>query len=132
MSKDVSIKKRVFKVRHDEDEDEVELKVLLHVKNKKDKEVKEVRVIDLIPNLIIPTKEYGTLKPDRLQKGSKGLRLVWEIQSLEPGEERIISYKVRSKLHVFGSITFPQASVLYTNEKGAVVNVRSNSARGKE
>jgi hypothetical protein len=131
-SKEVSIKKRVFKVKHDDEQEEVELKVLLSVKNKRDKEVKDVRVIDLVPNLIIPTKEYGTLKPDRVQRGSRGLRLIWEIPSLEPGEERLIAYKVRSKLKVVGSIEFPPASVQYTNVKGAIVNSVSNSAKGSE
>lgn len=128
LNKGVHIKKRVFKIKTDEEEEEAELKILLHIRNKKDKEIKDVRVIDMIPNLVIPTKEFGTLKPSRVQKGSSGMRFIWEIPILEPGEERIISYKVRTKLHVFGKLELPPASVQHTDEKGSIVSIHSNSA----
>lgn len=128
LSKGVTIKKRIFKVKTDEEEEEAELKILLHVRNKKDHEIKDVRVIDIIPNMVIPTKEFGTLKPTRVQKGNAGIRLIWEIPSLESGEERIISYKVRTKLQVFGKLELPHSSVQYTDEKGDIISVHSNRA----
>ena len=35
-------------------------------------------------------------------------------------------YKVRSKLHIIGSMALPAASIQYKNKQGKLVQVRSN------
>ena len=73
------------------------------------------------------TKEFGTLKPDHMQKGSNNIRLIWNVPSLEIGEERIFSYKVKSKIDIVGSLVLPAAAVHFVNDKGQVVTVKSRN-----
>jgi len=120
----VVIKKRAFKIK--ETDATTKLKVLLHIINKTTSEVHHIRVIDLLPNMVKLDEEFGSLKPAHIQKGSAGLRLIWEIPVLEPGEERVFSYKVKSKMHVIGKIALPSASVQYHGKNKKLINIKSN------
>ena len=44
----------------------------------------------------------------------KGTRLVWKFDSLAPKEERLLSYEIKSKIHVIGKLNIPQASLVQT------------------
>lgn len=123
--RNLSIEKKIFKIS-DSKESISDLKILLHIKNNTNKDIHHIKVIDLLPNFIKPSSDFGTLKPTSIQKGSAGMRLVWEINSLEPGEERIISYKVHSKIHVVGKIDLPCASVQYRTTGKKLINIKSN------
>lgn len=125
LSRGVKIKKRIFKIRNSDRGNEI--KVMLHIKNKDNKEVHNVKIVDLIPNLIRPTGNYSTLMPDKVQQGSRGMRLVWTIETLAPGEERVISYNAASDMEMLGPIGIPPASVQYINRKAKFVISKSNS-----
>lgn len=127
LSRGVRIKKRVFKIKHANYADS-EIKVMIHVKNRDNKEVHNIKVIELIPNAIRLTHEYGTLKPEKVQQGTRGMRLIWTLETLSPGEERILSYNARIEKNILGSIYLPPASVQYINRKAKFVIHRSNSA----
>jgi len=120
----VIIKKRVFKIK--ETDARTKLKVLLHIINKTPSEVHHIKVIDLLPNMVKLDEEFGSLRPSHIQKGSAGLRLIWEIPALEPGEERVFSYKIRSKMHLIGKIALPPASVQYHGKDKKLINIKSN------
>jgi hypothetical protein len=90
-----------------------EFKVLLLVRNGRRSSLDGVKVMDVLPNIIEPTYEFGTLKPDLIQRGSRSKRFVWEIGSLEPGEERVLSYRVKSKMHLSEGARLPPASLHY-------------------
>lgn len=125
LSRGVRIKKRVFRIKHDTVS---EVKVMIHIKNRDNREVHNIKVIELIPNAIKLTHEYGTLKPEKIQQGSRGMRLIWTLETLSPGEERILSYNARVEKNILGSIYLPPASVQYINRKAKFVIHRSNSA----
>ena len=118
----VHISKKIFKVK--DMRGTSELKILLHVKNRDSYEKLHVRVVDLLPNLVNMTNDFGTLKPSKIHKESGGTKLVWEIERLEPSEERILSYKVRTGMNVVGFITLPNASITYT-DKGKTITRKS-------
>lgn len=120
----VTIKKKAFKIT--ESDATTKLKVLLHIINKTTSETHQIRVIDLLPNMVKLDEEFGSLRPQHIQKGSAGVRLIWEIPLLEPGEERVISYKVKSKMHVIGKIALPSASVQYHGKNKKIINIKSN------
>ena len=108
LSRGVRIKKRVFRIKHPADS---EVKVMIHIKNRDNREVHNIKVIELIPNAIKLTHEYGTLKPEKVQQGTRGMRLIWTLETLSPGEERILSYNARIEKNILGSIYLPSASV---------------------
>jgi len=53
------------------------------------------------------------------------LRLVWDLDGLDRGEERIISYIARSSLSIIGKLLLPEAVVEYQTGRSHV-HVRSN------
>ncbi len=88
-----------------------EVKVVLHVRNRSTGRVDDALITDSVPEIIEVSHEFGlgTLKPDKMLKHPKlGNILRWHIDYLEPLEERIITYRVRAKLSILGSITLPQ------------------------
>ncbi len=123
--KNITINKTLFRMK-DEKNNVTELKILLHIKNNTDKDIYNLKVIDLLPNLIIPTSEFATLKPERIQKGNNGIRIIWNIPKLEKNEERVISYKVHSRLPIVGEVELPSASIQYRPTPNKVLNIQSN------
>ena len=125
--KNVKIKKSVFKVHEPRDVQGVtELKILLRVKNRTHKEMYHVRVIDLLPRAIKLDMDFGTLKPVKIEEGSVGMRLLWELDKLDPGDERVFTYKIKTNLPIEGKFTLPAAVAQYYGRKKRVVNVKSN------
>ena len=102
-----------------------ELKILIHLRNGKATTLENVRILDVLPNSLEPTNEFGTLHPSKVQQGTRGRRLIWEIGTLAPHEERIISYKVKSKVRLIGETNLPPSMIQYMNNKGKIVSERS-------
>ena len=106
-----------------------EAKVILHLKNIKNHPVKQVKVIERIPSLfgikkgsfkhaLEPTKAY--------QHRKEGSVLEYEIGDLEAKEERIISYAVRAKMQVVGSVEIKPTIVKFQGKNGQVQKSFSN------
>ena len=109
------VKKSILKLQ--DDKKDLKFKVMLHLKNNTSSRINDIRVMDVLPNIIKSTGEYGTLKPSKIQKGEKSGRLVWEIESLEKSEERILSYNIVSGLKIFGRFGLPLCVVKYKKGK---------------
>ena len=93
-----------------------ELKVIIELVNRSRKSIKHIRLIDTIPRIANLARDYdvGTLKPDKaVRHERKGTLIKWSIESIDPGEERVISYKIKSKLSILGGMTLPSAAVKF-------------------
>lgn len=109
-----------------------ELKVLLTIKNRTNKRVKHLKIIDLVPRIaaLKPDSEMGTVNPDKvIQNELQGTILKWHLDQIDGGEERLISYKIRSKLSILGGVTLPVAVAKFNTEKGKIRHSNSNKAR---
>lgn len=124
--KDLKISKTIFKVHELKESGITELKVLLHIKNRTHKEMYNVKVIDLFPRIVKPDMEFGTLKPNKIQEGSRGMRLIWELDKFDPGDEIVITYKIKTKLSLIGKLELPGAVAQYYGRNKRIVNVKSN------
>lgn len=124
--KRVTVKKEAFKLKYSTDGIS-DFKVLLHLKNSTNKTIKDVSVVDVLPKLIQPKTNFGTLHPNGIERGDKGIRMMWKIPELVSGEERIISYEVEAQFQVIGDITLPNTTVKYKSASGRVIHIRSNS-----
>lgn len=104
------------------------LKVLLFLKNRSSQKIRNVRVLDVIPNLadFVEQKYEGTLNPVAIKNLEKGTLLKWQIELLEPGEERIIYYNVRNKLSVLEGLTLPVAVVKFSVAGNIERSTKSN------
>ncbi|MBD3354813.1 hypothetical protein GF361_02415 [Candidatus Woesearchaeota archaeon] len=106
-----------------------ELKVTLELKNSANKTIKKATVTDYVPNISSIKKEFseGTLKPSRIFKHkTKGTIMKWDIEDIAPGEDRLISYTMKSKLSIVGDFKVPRAKITF-KKKGREITSYSNS-----
>ncbi|MBD3209126.1 hypothetical protein GF367_01760 [Candidatus Woesearchaeota archaeon] len=93
-----------------------EMKVRVFIKNRSRREVTKLKIIDRVPHIaeFMSHTHLGTLQPAKVTRSErKGTIVRWEIDTLEPYEERIISFKVRSKLKIIGKMSLPETKVKY-------------------
>ena len=111
----ISVKKRALVVKLREGGIS-ELKVFINVKNRTGKTIKKVVVIDKLPKIAEVEKSLhaGTLKPTKIIRHStKGTIIKWELGNLEKYEERILHYRVKSKLSILGWFKLPATAVKF-------------------
>ena len=106
----VLVKKKAFRIKAKGAE--FALKIVLLVKNV-GQDIKSVKCMDRLPRIVKIYEKFGAIKPHRIEKDS----LAWNFGDLMPGEEKIVSYIVYSKVLPVGTITIPQAVVKYTDMK---------------
>lgn len=96
------------------------MKIRIFVKNRSSKTLDGVTVIDTIPRIAEYEKKHylGSMSPTKVvSSGNKNL-LKWELDVLEPFEERILVYNIKSKLRIIGKISLPNAKIKYLLSSG--------------
>ncbi len=105
-----------------------ELKVVIELVNRSSKVIRNVRVMDLAPNLADVEKEFKEtiLAPSKIvPHENTGTLVRWDIDMMEAKEHRIVMYKMRTRLQVLGGMTLPVTAVRYFidgNEREVVSN----------
>ncbi|MCJ7450155.1 MAG: hypothetical protein MUP58_00230 [Candidatus Nanohaloarchaeota archaeon QJJ-9] len=87
--------------------------VHLRVKNNTGRTVGKVRVQDFVPGIASLIEKFDSRSPERIQNTEEGTKLTWRLGQVEPGEERIISYRIKPKVQVEGTVSIPNAEVFY-------------------
>jgi hypothetical protein len=106
-----------------------DLKVMLMIKNRGKHPLQNIEIIDKVPAIadVIKEEALGTLQPTKiLRHERKGTLVKWRLDSLDKLEERIITYKIRSKLSILGGLTLPVAVVKFQGMSGRERVVCSN------
>jgi len=104
-----------------------ELKVILRIKNRSKQPYVRVTVADRIPMIAqVEPDSMGTLKPATTFNDGRGATIKWEIESLDKHEERILAYKIKSRLSILGQFTLPKASLRFYTEKNVKFVTSSN------
>jgi len=99
------------------------LKVSILIKSKK--YLEQIKIIDKLPPLVELYDKYGTIKPNVIDIDKR--KLEWHIASLNPGESKIFTYIIYSKIGVIGRFELPHAKVIYEKE-GKVNETTSNKS----
>ncbi|MEK6825671.1 MAG: hypothetical protein AABY00_02710 [Nanoarchaeota archaeon] len=99
---------------------EFALKVRLHLKA--NKYVENLQIIDRLPGMTVLYDRFG-IKPDTIDHSTR--RLIWKVQRLNAGEERVFSYIVYSKIKVVGRFELPSAVTIFERD-GKTEEVTSN------
>ena len=104
------------------------LKIIVLLKSRSNRTLENIKIVERIPNIAELEKDFevGTLKPNNVVKGKSTTSVTWELASLEPFEERVITYHIRSRLSVLGGFNLPHAVAKYVTKKGKEVIVVSN------
>lgn len=114
----------------DSGEDVVEhLKIRVYIRNRTRKALENVAIIDRIPGIaeLIKKKTLGTIQPEKVTKqDKKGTTVKWLLETLEPFEERIITYEIKSRLKIIGSVSLPSARIkfMHRNKERTVFSNR--------
>jgi hypothetical protein len=101
------------------------IRIMLEVSNSSKKAVNNVHIIDYVPKIaeIEQTHIEGTLSPSKvLLHKEKGSILRWDLDELAPGEDRLLSYNIRSTLTILGSFKLPRAKVKFRHRKKEYVS----------
>ena len=90
-----------------------EAKVVVRVKNRSQNQITNIEVVDNLPHIAHVEKELsiGSMQPHAVLKHpKKGLMIRWNIETLEAGDERVLSYRMKSRLPILGELSLPAAS----------------------
>ncbi|MBL7169746.1 MAG: hypothetical protein ISS48_01895 [Candidatus Aenigmarchaeota archaeon] len=105
---------------------EEELKITLHVKNRRRGVIKDVVVKDVVPSLAKVIRKFDTLTPE-IKVRSGGTELIWRIEKLKPGEEILLTYKIKPLIDVIGKLTLPKSYFTYRSKLKRERRVASKS-----
>jgi len=98
-----------------------EIRVKLHLKNRSGREIRTVKVIDRHPKIVslVEDNSIGSMKPTKMLSADKvHSLLMWNLEALEPYEERLLSYTIRSKLDIVGNVHLHSAKVRFMTSSG--------------
>ncbi len=99
-------------------------KLSLTIKNTSDKEITNINIVDRLPKLMTYKEGEGfeTLKPSFMKNKKGEMLLKWYISQLDPKEERIITYGIKSNLNIVGEVTIMPTQITYeVNDKADAV-----------
>lgn len=88
-------------------------KVVVRIKNRSGTQLSNIEVIDNAPHIAHVEKELtiGSMQPHAiLQHPKRGVIIKWTLEILEPGDERVLSYKMKSRLPILGELNLPAAT----------------------
>ncbi len=108
------------------------LKVTLHLRNVGGTPLKNVEITDIVHGITLLEKDIdtGTIKPFEIKPTVNGTLVRWKLGEIEPKEERLIHYRLKSKLHVLGAMKLPRAKGTFdAGKKGKKKVSYSNSFR---
>ncbi len=111
-----------------------ELKVRLNIKNRSRRDIKNINLIDLVPKIADVNRHFesSASAPSEIVKHDKrGTLLKWTINSLDVGEEYILSYRMTSKFSILGGTTLPVAVAKFVDAEGRERTTSSNKFKVK-
>ncbi len=113
------------------EEDASFIKIKIFMRNRTKKPVYNIKVLDRVPKMANVVEDYdvlGTLQPTKVVRNPRlGSIVRWDIEKLDPYEERIISYKIKSHLKIVGSIKLAPLKARFDTGLGRERSTFSNS-----
>ncbi|MEM5772665.1 MAG: hypothetical protein QXL86_00330 [Candidatus Aenigmatarchaeota archaeon] len=104
-----------------------EITIMLEVKNRTRNEIRDVVVRDFVPGIATVVEKFDTLRPT-LRKIANGTEIVWKIPSLAPGDERVLTYRIKPIVDVIGTLKLPKAYLKFMDKKKEVKKILSKTA----
>ncbi len=102
---------------------EFALKISLKLKAKK--HIDKIKIVDKLPGLVKLYDKFGSITPTKVDLANR--KIEWDLESLNPQEERFFSYIIYSKVGVVGKFGLPEARVSYEKE-GKAKHATSNKS----
>src|SRR3989338_7136191 len=98
-----------------------EMRVVLHIRNRGSVPVKNIDITERVAHLMHVERDVsiGTMHPEKILRHENRDTIVkWIVESVEPHEERVLTYTIKSTLPILGGLTLPAAGAkFHYNEK---------------
>ncbi len=101
-----------------------EVPVAIEVFNRSIHEVKDLAVRDFVPPIARVVPKFETVKPT-MRETVNGTELLWKFDSLRAGEERVMTYRIKPKMDVLGTLRLNPATLNYSDKKRRKKSVAS-------
>lgn len=105
-----------------------EVRVMIRVKNRGASELSHIEISDNVPHIADIDRDItiGSIQPARiLRHQNKGIMIRWYIEKIEGGDERVLTYTMKSRLPILGELTLQPANARY-RAKGRNIITNSN------
>jgi hypothetical protein len=106
-----------------------EMSVILHVRNRGKAKIKDIEITETIPNIVSIERDIsiGALQPTKIMRHEKRKDTIvkWSINNLDATEERVLSYKIKTKLSILGDFSLPAAAAVFKYEGKTLTTVSS-------
>jgi len=116
---DVILRKKVSFVKAKGGEFALKISIFVNAKE----HVERVSIVDRLPSLVKIYEKFSGEEPTRINEKSK--RIEWDLNELEKGETRILSYIIYSKIGIVGKFAIPEATAIY-ERNGKIHESKSN------
>lgn len=130
MSNPLVVKKKMISVRKEHGGAISDLSVVILLRNRSKEPISKLRVVERVsPMVRLKTDSFaGSMHPVKMHEHDKeGTLLEYRFGELAAGDERIIKYRVYSKLHIFGTLTIKPTVVEFFKKNNAKRMSRSRS-----
>lgn len=91
-------------------ETEKGIKIHLELENRSSEPLNNLKLKDFVPDVASVNEDFPMAKPV-IRKTSNGTRLTWEVEELEPGDQRVFEYTIKPLFEVEGKVTLPSAEL---------------------
>jgi len=106
-----------------------EISVILHIKNRGKGKIQDIEITESVPSLVAVERDIsiGSLQPSKIMRHEKRKNTIvkWEINNLEPTEERVLSYRIKTKLSILGGFSLPATTAVFKYEEKTQTTVSS-------
>ncbi|MCL4400602.1 hypothetical protein M1316_01335 [Candidatus Parvarchaeota archaeon] len=110
LNRKISISKEV--VEHKVVGGFVDVKIALKIKNVSKKSINDLEISDFVPPHALKVSSVGP-KAGRISKVADGLSISWKETDLQPNDEVLLMYEMKSKVGIIGSINLKPAICLF-------------------
>jgi hypothetical protein len=119
----VAIKKlgKPLKINKTAEKQGDKIKIKLEIANTGNTSLKDVEIEEFIPDIATVDKVFEMNTPET-RKTSQGTQIKWEIDELEPSDQRIIQYQIKPKVDVEEKVELKPATAKQEGEKIAESN----------
>ncbi len=118
-TRNVDITKEVFelKITHTY----MVFKIVITVENISNKVLSNLRLVEEVPPVVHKVYDFGTLKGKIKKKDNKRF-VTWNIDKLNPKEEVVISYRMKTKIGLLGELELPKTTIQMLDNIGKIRN----------
>lgn len=108
--------------KHVSKTEEGRITVNIEIENTSSSQMEGLSVVDFVPNIASVDRSFQFAKPS-IRKKNDGTQLTWDLDTLEPGDQRVLEYTIQPHVEVEGKVTLPSAEL--QDEESQVVQETS-------